>query len=141
MTIDSIINGIVIDHIPVGKAMTLYHYLGLDQVDCSVAILKNVTSGKLGRKDIIKLDDEIELNWDILGYLAPGCTVNIIRGGKSAEKRHPQLPEKLVGVIKCKNPRCITTIEQELTHTFTLTNREKGVYRCIYCEARAEDRT
>lgn len=137
MTIDSIINGIVIDHIPAGRAMTLYQYLKLDQVDCSVAILKNVTSEKLGRKDIIKLDEEIDLNWDILGYLAPGCTVNIIRDGKSAEKKHPELPEKLVDVIKCKNPRCITTIEQELPNIFKLTNREKGVYRCIYCEVKA----
>lgn len=137
MTIDSIINGIVIDHIPAGRAMTLYQYLKLDQVDCSVAILKNVTSEKLGRKDIIKLDEEIDLNWDILGYLAPGCTVNIIRDGRSAEKKHPELPAKLVDVIKCKNPRCITTIEQELPNIFKLTNREKGVYRCIYCEVKA----
>lgn len=137
MTIDSIINGIVIDHIPAGRAMTLYQYLKLDQVDCSVAILKNVTSEKLGRKDIIKLDEEIDLNWDILGYLAPGCTVNIIRDGKSTEKKHPELPEKLVDVIRCKNPRCITTIEQELPNIFKLTNREKGVYRCIYCEVKA----
>ena len=137
MTNDSIINGIVIDHIPAGRAMTLYQYLKLDQVDCSVAILKNVTSEKLGRKDIIKLDEEIDLNWDILGYLAPGCTVNIIRDGKSAEKKHPELPEKLVDVIRCKNPRCITTIEQELPNIFKLTNREKGVYRCIYCEVKA----
>jgi aspartate carbamoyltransferase regulatory subunit len=137
MTIDSIINGIVIDHIPAGRAMTLYQYLKLDQVECSVAILKNVTSEKLGRKDIIKLDAEIDLNWDVLGYLAPGCTVNIIRNGVSTEKKHPELPEKLVDVMKCKNPRCITTIEQELPNIFKLTNREKGVYRCIYCEAKA----
>lgn len=136
MTIDSIINGIVIDHIPAGKSMELYQYLKLDQVDCSVAILKNVTSEKLGRKDIIKLDEEIELNWDILGYLAPGCTVNIIREGKTAEKRFPELPEQMVDVIKCKNPRCITTIEQELPHIFKL-NRRSGVYRCIYCEVKA----
>ena len=137
MTIDSIVNGIVIDHIPAGKAMTLYQYLHLDQVDCSVAILKNVPSEKMGRKDIIKLDEEIELDWNVLGYLAPGCTVNIIRDKKSSEKKFPELPEKLVDVIKCKNPRCITTIEQELPHVFNLTNREKGVYRCIYCEVKA----
>lgn len=137
MTIDSIKNGIVIDHIPAGKSMELYHYLKLDKADCSVAILKNVTSGKLGRKDIIKLDAILDLNWDVLGYLAPDCTVNIIRDGENVEKRHLQLPEQLVGVIQCKNPRCITTIEQELTHIFKLTDRRKGVYRCIYCEAKA----
>lgn len=137
MTIDSIKNGIVIDHIPAGKSMTLYHYLKLDQVDCSVAILRNVSSEKLGRKDIIKIDEVLDLNWDVLGYLAPDCTVNIIRDGENAEKRHLQLPEQLVGVIECKNPRCITTIEQELTHIFKLTNREHGIYRCIYCESKA----
>lgn len=137
MTIDSIKNGIVIDHIPAGKSMLLYRYLKLDQVECSVAILKNVTSGKLGRKDIIKIDEVLDLNWDVLGYLAPDCTVNIIRDGRNAEKRHLQLPEQLVGVIECKNPRCITTIEQGLTHIFKLTDRKKGVYRCIYCEAKA----
>ena len=137
MTIDSIKNGIVIDHIPAGKSMELYHYLKLDRADCSVAILKNVTSGKLGRKDIIKLDAILDLNWDVLGYLAPDCTVNIIRDGVNVEKRHLQLPEQLVGVIQCKNPRCITTIEQELTHIFKLTDRRKGASRCIYCEAKA----
>ena len=137
MTIDSIKNGIVIDHIPAGKSMALYRYLNLDTVECSVAILKNVTSEKLGRKDIIKIDEIIDLNWDVLGYLAPDCTVNIIRNGANVEKRHLQLPEKLVGVIECKNPRCITTIEQELTHIFKLTDRKKGVYRCIYCESKA----
>ncbi|MGN0800998.1 MAG: aspartate carbamoyltransferase regulatory subunit [Candidatus Faecivicinus sp.] len=137
MTIDSIKNGIVIDHIPAGKSMALYRYLNLDTVECSVAILKNVTSEKLGRKDIIKIDEIIDLNWDVLGYLAPDCTVNIIRDGANVEKRHLQLPEQLVGVIECKNPRCITTIEQELTHIFKLTDRKKGVYRCIYCESKA----
>jgi len=138
MTIDSIKNGIVIDHIPAGKCMSLYRYLNLDDMDCSVAILRNVPSKKLGRKDIIKVDNVLDLNWDVLGYLAPDCTVNIIRDGKNVEKRHLQLPEQLVGVIECKNPRCITTIEQELTHIFKLTNRKKGVYRCIYCEAQAK---
>ena len=137
MIIGSIVDGIVIDHIPAGKSMELYHYLNLDKADCSVAILKNVTSEKLGRKDIIKLDAILNLNWDVLGYLAPDCTVNIIRDGENVEKRHLQLPEQLVGVIQCKNPRCITTIEQELTHIFKLTDRKKGVYRCIYCEAKA----
>ena len=137
MTIDSIKNGIVIDHIPAGKAMLLYQYLKLDRLDCSVALLKNVSSQKMGRKDIIKLDEVIDLNWDVLGYLAPDCTVNIIREGEEVEKRKPELPEKLVGVIHCKNPRCITTIEQELPHIFKLANRQKGVYRCLYCESKA----
>lgn len=137
MTIDSIKNGIVIDHIPAGKSMDLYRYLKLDRMDCSVAILRNVTSEKLGRKDIIKIDQVLDLNWDVLGYLAPHCTVNIIRDGENVEKRHLQLPEQLVGVINCKNPRCITTIEQGLVHIFKLTDREKGVYRCIYCDSKA----
>ena len=137
MTIDSIKNGFVIDHIPAGKSMTLYRYLKLDEVDCSVALLRNVHSNKLGKKDIIKIDGILEMNWDALGYLAPDCTVNIIREGEIIEKKFLQLPEKLTGVIQCKNPRCITTIEQELTHIFKLTDRKKGVYRCIYCEAKA----
>lgn len=138
MVIDSIKNGIVIDHIPAGKSMDLYQHLKLDDVECSVAILRNVSSEKLGRKDIIKIDDVIELNLDILGYLAPACTVNIIRDGVNIEKRHIDLPEKLVGVIECKNPRCITTIEQELTQIFKLSDRKNGVYRCIYCESKAQ---
>ncbi len=137
MTIDSIKNGIVIDHIPAGRSLEIYHYLKLDRVDCSVAILKNVVSEKLGRKDIIKLDEVLDLNYDVLGYLAPDCTVNIIRDGETVEKRHLQLPDRLVGVIACKNPRCITTIEQGLTHIFKLTDRANGVYRCIYCESKA----
>ena len=137
MTIDSIKNGIVIDHIPAGKSMTLYRYLKLDQVECSVAILKNVTSEKLGRKDIIKIDEDIELNWDVIGYLAPACTVNIIREGQSVEKRRIKLATQLTNVIFCRNPRCITTIEQELPHVFKLVDRNKGLYRCIYCESKA----
>ena len=137
MTIDSIKNGIVIDHIPAGKSMTLYRYLKLDEIDCSVALLRNVHSDKLGKKDIIKIDGILDMNWDVLGYLAPDCTVNIIRDGEIVDKRFLQLPEKLTGVIQCKNPRCITTIEQELSHIFKLTDRKKGVYRCIYCEAKA----
>ena len=137
MTIDAIQNGVVIDHIPAGKAMLIYKYLKLDEMDCSVAILQNVVSNKQGRKDIIKIDEEIELNLDVLGYLAPNCTVNIIHGGVNVEKSHLLLPNKLVDVIQCRNPRCITTIEQGLHHIFKLTNAEQGVYRCIYCEAKA----
>ena len=137
MTIDSIQNGVVIDHIPAGKAMALYQHLNLEQADCSVAILKNVPSQRLGRKDIIKIDDGMDIDWDVLGYIAPDCTVNVIRDGVISEKRHLALPEKLVNVIRCRNPRCITTIEQELPHIFKLTGGKKRVYSCIYCESRA----
>ena len=134
MIIDSIQNGIVIDHISAGKAMELYRILGLDKLDCTVAILKNVTSGKLGRKDIIKIDREMDLDWDLIGYVDPSITVNIIRDGKLAEKRSLKLPERIVGVLKCKNPRCITSIEQELPHIFYLADEKKETYRCQYCE-------
>ena len=137
MTIDSIKNGIVIDHIAAGKAMELYQILGLDKLDCSVAILKNVVSGKLGKKDIIKSDRNLDLDWDIIGYVDPNITVNIIKDGRQVEKRQLKLPETIRGVIHCKNPRCITSIEQELPQVFKLTDREKRVYRCLYCETQA----
>ena len=135
MIIDSIQNGIVIDHITAGKAMELYNILGLDKLECTVAILKNVTSGKLGRKDIIKIDREMDLDWDLIGYVDPSITVNIIRDGKLAEKRSLKLPERIVGVLKCKNPRCITTVEPSLDQVFRLTDRARRIYRCIYCDA------
>ena len=138
MIIDSIQNGIVIDHISAGKAMELYRILGLDKLDCTVAILKNVTSGKLGRKDIIKIDREMELDWDLIGYVDPSITVTSIRHGQLVEKRTLKLPERIRGVLRCKNPRCITSVEQELPQEFVLTDREKRVYRCIYCETQAE---
>ncbi len=137
MTIDSIKNGIVIDHIAAGKAMELYSILGLGGLDCTVAILKNVVSGKLGRKDIIKIDSILELDWDIIGYVDPNITVNIIKDGERLEKRQLKLPETITGVIHCKNPRCITSIEQELPQVFKLTDRSKRVYRCLYCETQA----
>ena len=138
MNVDSIKNGIVIDHITAGLGMTVYNLLGLDALDCPVAIIKNVTSGKMGRKDIIKVDADITLNLDILGYVDPGITVNYIKDSKLVEKKSIELPERLVNVVKCKNPRCITTTEQELDHVFKLTDREKRVYRCIYCEVQAK---
>ncbi len=138
MTIDSIINGIVIDHIQAGKGMYLYEVLGLEKLDCSVAIIKNVISRKMGKKDIIKIDSMIDLDLDVLGYVDPGITVNIIRDGKTMEKKNLQLPERITGVIKCKNPRCITSVEQEIEHVFKLTDREKGIYRCIYCESKTK---
>ena len=140
MIIDSIQNGIVIDHISAGKSMELYNILGLGKLDCTVAILKNVTSGKLCRKDIIKIDREMDLDWDLIGYVDPSITVNIIRGGERMEKIHPHLPETITGVIRCKNPRCITSIEQELPHIFRLTDREHGVYRCLYCDTKGGKR-
>ena len=139
MNIDSIKNGIVIDHITAGLGMTVYNLLGLDELDCAVAIIKNAASRKMGKKDIIKIDSDIELNMDILGYVDPGITVDIIKDSVLVEKKSIGLPEKLTGVIKCKNPRCITTTEQELPHIFKLTDREKRIYRCIYCEVKAED--
>ena len=138
MIIDAIKNGIVIDHISAGKGMELYQILGLDQLDCSVAILKNVASPKLGRKDIIKIDCVLELDWDVLGYVDPGITVNIIKDGEQVEKRQLKLPETITNVIKCKNPRCITSVEQELPQVFKLTDVEERVYRCLYCETQAK---
>ena len=138
MNIDSIINGIVIDHIAAGRGMMLYKLLHLDRLDCSVAIIKNVHSNKMGKKDIIKVDAAIDLNTDVIGYVDPNATVNVIRDGKLVEKKAIVLPEKLVNVIRCKNPRCISTTEQELPQVFVLTDREKGVYRCRYCETNAE---
>lgn len=136
MTIDSIRNGIVIDHIKAGKSMDLYRYLKLEDKSCTVAIIKNVISHKLDRKDIIKIDEVIDLNLDVLGYVDPGATVNIIKDGEIVKKCHLELPERVTNVVKCKNPRCITGTEQELPHIFKLTDRENRVYRCIYCESK-----
>jgi len=139
MKIDSIVNGIVIDHIGAGRAMLLYKLLKLDKLqDHSVAMIMNVQSQKMGRKDIIKVDADIDLDLDVIAYVDPHVTVNIIRNEELVEKKAIQLPERLVNVVKCKNPRCITTTEQELPHLFLLTDREKGIYRCRYCETKAE---
>ena len=134
MNIDSITNGIVLDHIKAGKSMQIYQDLELDKLDCSVAIIKNVKSNKLGRKDIIKIDQDYSINLDVLGYIDPDITVSIIKDGKTVEKKKVELPEKLVNIIFCKNPRCITTTEQGIDHILKLVNREKRTYRCIYCE-------
>jgi len=139
MKIDSIVNGIVIDHIAAGRGMQLYKLLGLDKLEgCSVAIIMNVQSKKMGRKDIIKVDANIDLDLDAIGYVDPNATVNIIKNGTLVEKKDIGLPEKLVNIIRCKNPRCITTTEQELTQFFVLTDRQQGVYRCRYCETKAD---
>ena len=138
MNIDSIQNGIVIDHITAGRGMKLYELLGLDQLDCSVAIIKNVNSAKMGKMDIIKIVAAIALNFDVICYVDPNSTVNIIREGKQVEKLSIDMPQTLTNVIKCKNPRCITSVEQELDHVFHLTDRENKVYRCMYCETQAK---
>ncbi len=138
MNIDSITNGVVIDHITAGNAMRLYNLLGFDSLDCSVAIIKNAQSSKLGKKDIIKIDGEVCPDMDIIGYVDPGATVNIIKNGKLVSKCTIDMPKTLTNVIKCKNPRCITSVEQEIEHIFKLTDAEKKVYRCIYCETKAE---
>ncbi len=138
MNIDSIVNGIVIDHITAGRGMLLYKLLGLDTIDCSVAFIKNVHSGKMGRKDIIKIDGNLDVDMDILGYVDPNATVNFIENSKLVNKVKLDLPEKLTNVLFCKNPRCITQTEQELPHVFKLTDKEKRIYRCIYCETKAQ---
>lgn len=138
MNIDAINNGFVLDHIKAGKSMKIYNYLELDKLDCVVAIIKNVNSKKMGKKDIIKIDAEIDVDVDILGYIDPGITVDVIKDGKLVEKRHLELPEKVTNVLHCKNPRCITSTEQGIHHVFKLADREKGIYRCIYCESKAK---
>lgn len=138
MTIDSIVNGVVIDHIKAGNSAELYDFLGLESLDCQVAIIKNAPSKKIGKKDIIKIDCDFECDLDILGYIDPDITVNIIKDGKLVEKKHLELPEKITDVIKCKNPRCITTVERGIHHIFKLTDKENRVYRCLYCESKAD---
>lgn len=135
MNIDSIQNGIVLDHIKAGKSLQIYQDLHLDKLNCSVAIIKNVKSQKMVRKDIVKIDQDININLDVLGYIDPDVSVNIIKDGKLVEKKKIELPEKLVGIKKCTNPRCITSTEQGITHIFKLTDRENRIYRCIYCDA------
>ena len=140
MNITSIANGVVLDHIPAGLGLRLYELLSLGDLDCPVVLLRNAPSKKLGKKDIIKVDADIKIDFQIVGYVAPSATVNIIADGKIVEKKALDLPETLVNVIKCKNPRCITTTEQEIEHIFKLTDKENGVYRCIYCEAKASEK-
>ena len=137
MNIDSIRNGIVIDHITAGSGMKLYELLGLEELDCSVAIIKNAVSGKKGKKDIIKIDADIPVNLDVIGYVDPTATINVIRDGKLVEKRIIGLPKELTNVIRCKNPRCITGTEQELDHVFYLADEAAKTYRCKYCETKA----
>ena len=135
MKVDSIINGIVIDHIAPGKAMKLYKLLKLDSLDCSVALIQNAPSEVMGRKDIIKIDSRFDINLDVIGYVSPHVTVNIIENGVITEKKHIELPQKLSNILHCKNPRCISSTEQELEHVFLLDS--KGDYRCLYCDTKA----
>ena len=135
LNISGIKEGVVLDHIQAGKSMEIYKYLGLGKLDCTVAIIKNARSSKMGRKDIIKIEGPLDsLDLDVLGYIDHNITVNIIRDERIVEKRCLSLPDRLVNVIHCKNPRCITSVEQELPHIFYLADKEKEVYRCQYCD-------
>ena len=138
MNVDSIQNGVVIDHITAGQGMRLYQLLGLDSLDVSVALIKNVVSRKMGKKDIIKIDADIPVDFQVIGYVDPGATLNVIKDGQLVSKQTVEMPDRLTDVIRCYNPRCITTTEQELKQIFKLTDREKRVYRCIYCETAAK---
>ena len=134
MNIDSIKNGYVIDHITAGKAMEIYELLNLKELDCQVAIITNAKSKKAGKKDIIKIDEKIDIDMEKLGFIDPNVTVNIIENDEIIEKKKLELPDKVVNVVKCKNPRCITSTERNLDQIFILTNKTKGIYRCKYCE-------
>ena len=137
MRVDEIKNGIVIDPITAGRAMQIYTLLGLDNIESTVAVLQNVPSKKMGKKDIIKIDCIMDINFDVLGFISPNITVDIVRGGTVAEKKHINLPDELTDILHCKNPRCITSTEQDIHHVFRLTDREKGIYRCVYCDTKA----
>lgn len=136
MIINPITDGVVLDHIQAGGALEIYKALNLDKLGCQVALIKNAKSVKMGKKDILKICEPIDINFDILGYLDPGITVSIIRDGSIVERKHLELPERVEGVINCTNPRCITSVEQELPNIFKLTDKEHRVYRCIYCESK-----
>ena len=138
MIIGQLKDGIVLDHITAGKAMQIYETLKLGKLDCSVAMIQNADSPKMGKKDIIKIGTLLDIDLDVLGYIDPNITVNIIRDGKVDKRYHLWLPERIVGVIKCKNPRCITSVEVNAVHEFRLADKEKKIYRCIYCEHEAK---
>lgn len=138
MIIGQIQEGIVLDHITAGRGMKIYDVLGLGSLDCAVAVIVNADSEKMGKKDIIKISGPIDIDFRMVGLLDSNVTVNIISGGTVVKREKIELPEKITGVLKCKNPRCITTTEQELQHIFKLCNEEEKVYRCIYCETKAE---
>lgn len=135
LNISGLNEGIVLDHIEAGKSMDIYYHLGLDKLDCTIAIIKNAKSSKMGKKDIIKIDGGLDIvDLDVLGYIDHNVTVNIIKDNRIVEKRRLKLPKKITNVIQCKNPRCITSIEQELPHIFYLDDKDHEVYRCRYCD-------
>ena len=134
MIIGQIKDGIVLDHITAGQGKRIYDILNLSKLNCTVAMIERAESPKMGSKDIIKIGQVMDIDYDVLAYIDPGITVNIIRDGKVQERRKLTMPERVVGVLKCKNPRCITSVEQELVHEFKLTDPRNRVYRCIYCE-------
>lgn len=134
MNIDSIKNGIVIDHIGAKKGMEIYEALKLKDLDCAVAIITNAKSEKKGRKDIIKIDQDIDIDMEVIGFIEPNATINIVKNNQLVDKYNVTLPEKIVNIAKCQNPRCITSIEKDLDQIFTLTDKENQVYRCKYCE-------
>ena len=138
MIIGQIKDGIVLDHITAGKSMEIYNVLKLGKLDCNVAMIQNAPSPKMGKKDIIKIGTLMDINMDVLGYIDPGITVNIIRNSKVDKRYHLWLPERVVGVIKCKNPRCITSTEVNVVHEFRLADKDRKIYRCIYCEHEAK---
>ena len=141
LTVGRIEEGFVLDHIQAGRSMDIYKYLHLDQLDCCVAIIKNARSNKMGKKDIMKIECPIDfIDLDILGFIDHNITINIIKDEEIIEKKTLHLPRKIKNVIKCKNPRCITSVEQELDHVFVLTDPENEVYRCMYCEEKYERR-
>ena len=135
MKVDGVKNGIVLDHIKAGESMKIYKLLELDKLDCCVAMIQNVKSAKYGKKDIIKIDTELDVDLEALGFIDSNITVNVVENGSLVKKLHAELPETLVNVVQCKNPRCITSVEQEIKHIFKLVNREKQTYRCVYCDA------
>ena len=136
LNISGLKEGIVLDHIEAGKSLDIYYHLGLDKLDCQVAIIKNARSNKMGRKDIIKIEGPLDIDLNVLGVLDPNLTINIIKDNNIVAKHKLELPETVTGIIRCKNPRCITSIEQELPHSFKLTDRNRRIYRCIYCESK-----
>ena len=135
MNIDSIKNGYVIDHISAGQAMKIYEYLKLGDLDCQVAIIKNARSTKMGKKDIIKIDQKVKIDFDVLGYIDPNITINVIENDKKVKKFHPELKGELIDIVKCKNPRCITSVERGLKHICILKDKENAKYRCKYCDS------
>lgn len=135
VNVDEIQNGFVLDHIQAGRAMAIYHYLNLEDLEYPIAIIRNARSSKMGKKDIIKVEGPLDMvDLDSIAFIDHNITVDIIADGKLVEKRDLKLPEKIINVLHCKNPRCITSVEQEIQHVFVLTDKSKGLYRCQYCD-------